>query len=159
MSAVLFAGCLTGCTTTDPTTGEKKFDPVKTQAAKDTIQPIAASSVRRVITNSPQHSDAIADYFRSIGTAFCKMEATGNFSPQQLVDAADAATAKLQAGVDPFVIDLKNAIVALYKLNFGARFNAELPPDKWPAFVASVFCQGISQGLKDAGKPGVLGIP
>lgn len=150
---------LTACRSVNPTTGQKEFDPVKTQAVKDTVQPLAAGAVRRVIQNSPQHSDAIAEYFRSIGTAFCKMDATGNFSPQVLVDAADAATAKLQAGVDPYVIDLKNGIVALYKLNFGARFNAELSPERWPAFVASVFCNGIGQGLKDAGKPGIASAP
>ena len=149
---------VSGCTTKviDPATGQSttQFDPVKTEQVKALLEPIGAGAVRRIITNSPQHSDEIAGYFRAVGSVFCQMSANNDFDPAYLIGAADAATAKFQANVPQEAIDVKNALVALYKVNFEGRFRAELPPDKWPKNVADVICVSIDQGLKDSGKPG-----
>ena len=122
---------LPACKSTDPTTGEKKFDPVKTEQVKAAIEPLVAGGVRRVIANSPQHADDIASYFRNLGTVFCKMRDSGQFSPDYLVAEADKATAPLQAKVDQYAIDLKNGVLSLYRIFYADRLRAELPPDKW----------------------------
>lgn len=151
----LSAGIFTGCTTTNPTTGETAYDPVKTEQVKAAVTPVVASVVRRVINNSPQHSEEIANYLRAVGAVFCSASASGSLGPEQIIAAADAATAGLQANVEPEIIDGKNLLLALYKINYADRFKASLPPDKWPKNVADVICASIDQGLKDAGKPGV----
>lgn len=142
-----------GCRSTNPTTGQREYDPVKTEQVKAAIEPIAAGAIRRVLQNSPQHSDQIAGYLRSIGGIFCAMETNGNFSAEYLITEADKLTAPLLK--DNYVVDIKNAILALYRINYADRFKAELPPDKWPRHVASLFCASIDRGLKDAGKPGI----
>jgi hypothetical protein len=150
--------CLVGCKTAGKTaSGEptRIYDPVKTQQVKDAVTPVVASVVRRVINNSPQHADEIARYFHAVGAVFCSASETGQLGPEQVLDAMDAATAELQAGLDDEIIDGKNLLMALYKINYGDRFKAELPPDQWPRNVADVICDSIDRGLKDAGKPGV----
>jgi len=141
-----------GCKSVNPTTGVSEYDPVKTQMVEDSLQPIISGGIRRVIRNSPQHAQDIGNYFRAIGGALCAMSASGEASPDVLIAAAEAATAKLQAGTDPYVIDIKNSVVALYKVLFSARFRAELPADQWPRHVCSLFCASINGALKDAGQ-------
>lgn len=155
---LLAVAIVTGCTTTTTDANGVKikvYDPVKTQQVKDAIAPVISSVVRRVVLNSPQHSDEIAGYFRAVGGVFCSASASGQLGPEQVVAALDAATVRLQQGVEPEIIDGKNLLLALYKINYGDRFKAELPPDKWPKNVADIICDSIHQGLKDAGKPGV----
>jgi hypothetical protein len=57
-------------------------------------------------------------------------------------------------GDEQIAIDVKNAVIAIYKIYYGDRFKAELPPDGWVRNVADVLCVSIDQGLKDAGKIG-----
>lgn len=154
-ACIFIAGCYSGCKTANPTTGVKEFDPVKTEKVKAAIEPIVSSAVRRVVASNPKHSDEIALYLRAVGGAVCSISDTGEASPETLIAAIDAATVNLQAGVDPEIIDGKNAIIAVYKILYADRFKAELPPDEWPKNVCDVICQAIDQGLKDAGKPGV----
>ena len=136
--------------------GVKAYDPVKTEQVKAAIEPVLSSVVRRVVNNSPQHGDEIAGYMRAAGGVFKSAAETGSLGPEQLIAAMDAATAGLQDSVDPEIIDGKNALLSLYRILYGDRFKAELPPDQWPRHVADVIAGGIDQGLKDAGK---LGIP
>lgn len=143
---------LTGCTILNPITGKKEYDPIRTEQVKAALEPVAAGAIRRIIFNSPQHSDQIAEYFRSIGKIFCQMDASGEFSPETLIAEVDKLTAPLIG--DVYIIDIKNALLALYRINYADRFRAELPPDKWPRQIASLFCGAIDRGLKDAGKPG-----
>lgn len=145
----LLATLLLGCKTTGV------YDPVKTEQVKAAVTPVIASVVRRVIVNSPQHSDEIALYLRAVGSVFCSASASGSLGPEQVLAALDAATAGLQTGVEPEIIDAKNVLLALYRINYADRFKAELPADQWPKNVADVICAAIDQGLKDAGKPGV----
>ncbi len=150
LTLILAAGLpLCGCKTAGV------YDSVKTDQVKAALTPITASVVRRVILTSPQHADEIALSSRAVGSVFCSAAASGSLGPEQVLAAVDAATAGLQAGVDPEIIDAKNALLAIYRIFYGDRFRAELPADKWPRHVADLICASIDQGLKDAGKPGV----
>ena len=145
----LAAALLTGCTTVNPVTGVRAYDPIKTAQVKASVEPIVASVVRRVASEKNEV------YIRAVGVAFCAVSTSGQLSPVTMMEIVDAATFNLQQGVDPTVIDAKNLLVALYKINYGDRFTAELPPDKWPKNVADVICNAIDQGLKDKGLAGV----
>ena len=153
--ATALMASITACKTTDPVSGERRFDPVKTEQVKASIEPVISSVVRRVIDNSPENSDAIATYLRAVGGVFCSASASGALGPEEIINAADMATSGLQGGVEPEIIDAKNVLIALYKLNYGDRFRATLPADMWPKNVADVLCAAINQGLIDAGKAGV----
>ena len=151
----------TGCKTTttinpDGTTNVVKYiDPVKLQQAKDAIEPAASSVLRRAILRSPQHAVEISTYARAVGSVFCKMNATKNFSPVYLIDEANKATAGLQATAPPEIIDAKNAAIALYKIFLGDQLMVKLPDNQWAIAVCQLFCESIDQALKDAGQPGI----
>lgn len=144
----------TGCKTT---TGA--YDPVRSAQVVAALKVPIQESVTRIIRNSPEHSDEIANYFRSIGNVACKMELTGLFTPEQLLTEIDKVTGPLQSKVPPLAITIKNTAVALFTIFYAERLRAELPPDKWPAHVAKLLCGAIDGGLKDAGKPGTEMIP
>ena len=155
----------TGCTTTTSVTAGpngttvtnvvKTIDPVRLQQARDALEPAAASVLRRAIINSPQHAQQIGDYARAFGGVFCKMVANNNFNPTYLIDAANAATANLQANVSADVIDGKNAAIALYKIFYGDQLTFQLPNNQWPTAICQLFCDSIDQALRDAGQPGL----
>jgi hypothetical protein len=135
---------LTGCQTAG------QYDPVKTEQVRAAIEPIAAGAVRRIVLKDPAKAEATGNYFRQVGAVFCEMKASGNFSPETLI-------ASLQGIQRPDNQDIADAIavmVALYRIQWGNRFKAELPPDKWPYQIASFFCDAIDQGLRDAGQAG-----
>jgi len=148
LSALLIA--MTGCISLNPVTGQREFDPVKTEQVKATLEPIISGGIRRAIQHSPNHADQIAGYLHSAANVFCSMDTNGNFSVEYLVTELDKIVAPALG--DSYIIDLKNAAIALYRVNYAERFRAELPPDRWPRQVASLFCAAINQGLKDAGR-------
>lgn len=145
-AAILFvtAGCQTG----------GQFDQVKTDSVKVALQIPVQETITRIIRNSPQHSDEIANYFRAVGTVFCKMRDSGQFDTTYLIAEVDKATAGLQAGLDPLAITAKNTALALYAIFYAQRTKADLPPDKFAWNLADLNCKAINTGLKDAGKAG-----
>lgn len=145
----------TGCkTTTVGTNVVTTLDPVKVQQIQDAIEPVFSAVLRRAIANSPQHAKEIGTYARAVGRVFCQMSANNNFTPTYLVDAANQATAGLQAGVDQTIIDAKNAVIAIYKIAYGDQLTWQLPNKVWPQAVASTICNSINQALQDSGQPG-----
>lgn len=147
---------LTGCkTTTSGTNVVSAIDPVKLQQAKDAIVPAASSVLRRAILRSPEHAVEIATYARAVGSVFCRMNATKNFSPVYLIDEANKATAGLQSTAPPEIIDAKNAAIALYKIFLGDQLMVALPDNQWQIAVCQLFCESIDLALKDSGQPGI----
>jgi len=152
---------LTGCTTTGPD-GTKVPDPVQTQQVKDALQPLVRIPVRRIIMNSPQHSDEIAKYFRATGGVFCNMVIEKQFDPTTMtrllqavaVPANGISNSDVQA-----LLDFKVALENLYRIYWNDRLRASLPPDGWMAAVSEFFCTAIGNGLIDAGKPGIVPVP
>jgi hypothetical protein len=130
------------------------FDPVKTETVKNALQGPLQETVTRIIKNSPQHSAQIGNYFRAVGSVFCKMRDTGTFDSTFLIAELDKATAGLQSGLDPLAITAKNTAIGLYTVFYAQRTRAELPPDKFAWNLADLFCKAINTGLKDAGQPG-----
>lgn len=147
----LASGLLLGCKSVNPTTGKKEFDPVKTEQVKAALEPVVTSAVRRMIQNSPEHREEIIRYLQGIGNIFCHMAETRTVDPVYLVNQADALTATYQAKLPDWALDVKNAVVALYKIQYANRHSAELSAEQWPVHVADLCCQSIRQALKDVG--------
>lgn len=163
LSLLLVVACLAmfllpGCTSSsvDPATGQttSQYDPIKTQQVKDALAPAVSSPIRRIIANNPAKRDAIASYMRATATPFCQIANTGNVDLNVLTMVLDQATAEFQAKIDPTAIDVKNTVLALFKIYYNERFKAELPADGWTRNIADVICKAIDQGLKDSGLPG-----
>jgi hypothetical protein len=148
---VVALAAFTGCTTLNPDTGKKEFDPIKTANVKAVIRPVLSGVTRRLVEGSPES----AAYVRTIGSVFCEMSTTGKLSPLEVATAVDQSLRGKQVGVDPLIIDAKNALLALYEINYNGRFTAELSPEKWPKNVADVICASTDQALKDAGLAGI----
>jgi len=136
-----------GCATTDPVTGQKVYDPYKTEAVEQAIIPAASSAVRRVINSNPSKREEIAKAFLAAGAVFRRMVTEKKFSPIFLAQALDEVITIR----NDTVLDLKNAAVALWAIYYGQRGSAELPEDQWVIHVANVFATGIERGLHDAG--------
>lgn len=140
---------MTGCTTLNPATGQHEFDPAKTDKVKAAVEGTLAIALRRVVS-----ADSEA-YLRTVGTVFCQMSSSGQFDPVFVADAVDRSTADLQGRADPLLIDAKDLLLVLYKINYADRFKYDLSGEKWPKNVADVVCTSIDQALKDSGRPGV----
>lgn len=157
--SVLLVPCVLSlsCKSVDPSTGQRTFDPAKTEQAKAAIQPVITGAVRRLLINNPQHAPEYASYIRQAGRVFCQMDAAGRFEPSFLIEQLDLILTG-SALADPrydYLLTIKDAAIALYRINYAQRLTAELPPDAWARQTASLFCSAIDQGLKSANQPGL----
>jgi hypothetical protein len=144
----------TGCKSPNGTNAPTTLDPAKVQQIADAVEPVMTVALRRAIANSPQHSAEIGNYARALGTVACDMQSGNNFSPSYLVDAVNKATAGLQAGVDPIILDVKDVIVAIYKIAYNDRMTWSLGTNIWPKAVCGAICDSVNQALLDSGLPG-----
>ena len=156
-AALVLLAAAVGCISTIDSTGKKitVIDPAKLQQVKAAVEPAAASVMRRAIQNSPQHAAEIGKYARAVGSVFCAIKSSGTFEPGFVLTAVNDATQGLQAGVDPSVIDAKNAAISLYAILWSDKLTTQTPTNMWPYAVASIFCDSINQALRDAGQVGV----
>lgn len=130
-----------------------KHQPVSVQSVKAAVAPIATQALCRAIqTVTPDYTDAVAGYFRQIGNHFCDMQTSGDFSYAGLERALEKIPSPLLT--ESYVVDVRLALAALYKVHYGDRLRAEIPPDRWLSQLSQVFCEAISEGLKDAGRTG-----
>lgn len=142
-----------GCKSLNPNTGQVEFDPVKTEQVKAAIEPVVSSAVRRVVIDNPE----TAQYFQQAVDVFVQMRDTQQFSPEYLVLALDKAAekedwfSKLDPEVAGYVLDAKNLMIALYRINFADAGRADLSPEKFAWNLLDVLASGVGQGLKDAG--------
>jgi hypothetical protein len=141
-----------GCKTTNPTTGQKEYDPVKTETVKAAVEIPIKSAVLRVLQNSPQNSDDIARYLREVGGAFCAVRDAKAFEPAALIQRLNSITAPSVR--DPLITDIKNVAVALYQIFYAQRHRADLPADGFALHLSDLLCRCFDQALRDAGKPG-----
>lgn len=131
-----------------------KYQPVTLQSATNMIRFVATEAVCRAIQTAPiEYTDVVAGYFRQIGRVFCNMETTGDFTHSGLVSELEKIPSPLVT--DTYGLDVKILLLALYKVVYGDRLRAEIPPARWLSESSQAFCEAIGQGLKDAGRTGV----
>lgn len=156
--ALLMLLVLPACRTIGPD-GLPVYDPVKSAQVTDAFTLIGRETISRIIRNSPKHRESSGVYFRAIGTVFCRIKETGQFTPDSVLTEIDRVTGPLQQGVDPLLITTKNALWTLFKVFVDQKLTAELPPDRWPAHVSKVACDAIHGALVDNDLPGVYADP
>lgn len=154
LAAALLA--TTGCKSLNPETGQREYDPVKTEKVVAAIHPVISDPLRRSLENSPQNAPLIAEYLRGVGGVFCAMKANKKFTPEFLIDALNSlAVPKIK---DSSIITVKNSLVALYKIFYAEAHSVNLPEGEFFYHLADLFCSAIDQALRDAGMPGVSGV-
>lgn len=150
-----------GCKTTDPLTGKKVYDPVKTAKVQEAVKPVLQTAVSQAIARNTNDAVVIAGYLRGVGTIFCQMHRDKKFAPEYLASEINSRLSGLLTSLKPdtqlWVLTAKNLMVALYGIRFADRANADIPEDGYLAFLSELFCNSINQGLLDAGQPGVPG--
>lgn len=128
----------------------------KTLALEVAVSGSVSSIYRRVMARQePEEAAHVAHYVSALGALFCSMQETGNFSPDDLMDAANTATIGLQARLPAEVIDAKNALVALYVFAFNDTVSVQIEHDEWVGVASGVVCQALDQALVDSGQPGI----
>lgn len=142
-----------GCTTVD-SSGQAKYDPIKTADVKAAIRPLIVLGADEAF-RAVKDKDALAEALRGLGHVFLDMKRTGTFSPDFLVSELDARTERLQAKLDHRWIAIKEGVIALYSVAYNHRADAELSPERWPWHVADILSAAIDAALKNAGKPGL----
>lgn len=159
LSALLSIG--SGCTSipqVDSVTGLTNrvtvIDTNKLALVEQSVKTVGSAVFIKAIKNSPQHSVQIANYVRAIGSTFCQVQVSRQFSPATVFPALEAATAQFQADVPAEVIIAKNGIKTIYQILWNDWLTVAVPQDKWPAAVCQVICNLIDQSLTDAGLPG-----
>jgi len=156
LALVIFA---LGCKTTDPLTGNKVYDPVKTAKIHEAVKPILQTAVSQIIARNTNDAVVISGYFRGVAEVFCQMDRDKQFSPeslaQQVGERLNGVISSLKPDQQLWILTAKNLIVALYGIRFADRNNADIPEDGYLSFLSKLFCQSIDQGLKDSGQPGV----
>lgn len=160
LTIALFAmglSVLIGCTTvTDPATGEthQVVDPVKAEKVRAAITPLISGAIRRLLVDNPEKAREIAAYIESGKNVFCAMADNKQFSPSYLRDELDKILAPRIK--DDYLLDVKNAVIALYEIQYADRFRTELSTDQWLYQVSRLFCNAITAGLNDANQAGVI---
>ena len=146
---LLTVGILTGCKTTNPNTGEKEFDQVKTEQVKAIIKPQVATAVTLLIHKRPD----IRPYFVLAAENICALRDAGSLSPAFFQAAINSAFAEYPDRVDPLVVAGINTVIALVEINYANRLNADLPPEEFVWNLFDVVCEGIQLGLAPSAPP------
>jgi len=144
----------TGCITPNGTNAPTTLDPAKVQQIVDALEPVMTVALRRAIANSPHQALEIGNYARALGSVACDMQAGDNFSPSYLVNAVNTATSGLQNGVDPIIMDVKDVVIAIYKIAYNDRMTWSLGTNVWPRAVCGAICDSVNQALLDSEQPG-----
>jgi hypothetical protein len=144
-----------GCKTVNTASGQKEYDPVKTEQVKAAFEPLLSSPVRRILLNSPKHAAETGTYFRGVAGVFCAMATSKQFTPEFLIAALDSLAAPKIGDRYQEVLDVKNALVAAYTIFYASRHRAELPETGYLLHISDFICSAINRALKDAGQEGV----
>lgn len=133
---------LVGCTTFNPTTGQKEYDPVKTHKVRATIKPAVATLVTAAIQDNPTTRPA----FARIANHVCSMRDGGEVSLTKLKEAVNAELAPYTS--DNLVLAGSiNTLFALIEINFADRLRADLPEDEFTWSLLDVLCESIMQAV------------
>jgi hypothetical protein len=128
----------------------------KTRALEVALSGSVSSIYRRVMARQePERAARVAGYVSALGALFCNMQETGNFSPDDLIEAANAATTELGAHLPGEIIDAKNALVALYVFASNDTVSVQVEGDEWMGVASAVVCRALDQALVDSGQPGI----
>lgn len=139
---VLFAFAVCGCSTFNPDTGQKEFDPVKTHKVRAALKPAISTVVLGTIIHNPEAREP----FGKAAVHICKMRDSGEVNLTQLKEAVNSELAPLLRN-DLVVAGTINTVFSLIEINFADRFRADLPEEEFVWNMLDVLCEAITQAV------------
>jgi hypothetical protein len=138
----------TGCKTVPAGGGDPVYDETKTEQVKAAIQPLVVSGVRRAIiaeTNS-------IPYFKTVADVFALARDRRAFDPTLVARALDAGLGTIPAEKEwaQIVLDVKNALVAIYQIAYADRLSLKMSEEEWMFHVADLIANSLQQALQEA---------
>lgn len=152
ITAALATLVVTGCMTTNPQTGKKEYDPVKTEQVKSVFQPLVAGTVASILNRNPEHRPIIA----SVQTNICLLASTNGITPAVLRTIVSGAIQQHGANLDPLAVGGIQAVLAGFDFFYASRTRADTTPELYVQHISDMLCKGMSDGLMfypDAKKP------
>lgn len=131
-----------GCMTTNPETGVKEYDQVKTEQVKAIFKPIIAGGVASHVKSHPETKVILTE----IAAGICNLNESG-LTPTVLRAVVAQALQKYHVHVDPALVGTINGLIGVYELWYAQRTRADLPPESFVLHLGETLCDGITQGL------------
>jgi hypothetical protein len=144
VSAVTF----TGCTTTDPNTGERVFDHVKTERVQAVLKPAIASGV---VIGVRREAKALPT-FELLNQVLQSLVSSNNADPEAVnaalmaLDLTNVDDPDLKMGIQIGV----NTIIGLYNAAVVDRLRADVAEDVYLQAVLKTLADGIAMGVSQA---------
>ena len=146
---VLVLPLLTACKTTNPETGQREYDPIKTQQVQAAVKPVVTGVVTAVINRHPEARKP----FQKAADNICTLRDNRMFSVDSLRMAFNSAFEDFNQKTDPLVVNGIQLVIALFEINLANKLQADLPPDEFAWSLLDILCDGINQGLAATGSP------
>lgn len=137
---------LTGCSITNPDTGEREFSRERTEQLKSIIQSEVSFDVAQLVSKNPDYADAVS----RMRDVLCEMRDLSMFAPDILISGLNQALTEYNIVDDPTVFRIKNAIYALYNVFYFDEGHVELSDEKFMWNFLDLMCKSIDLALQDA---------
>lgn len=153
---IIASNLFTGCKILNPTTGQKEFSQVQTDALKAAVQGPVTTSLTIVLVNNTNDKN-LETYVRSLGGVFCQIKTDKNFDPTYVANQiANLELPKISdSNTRIIVTSVKDSLIALYKVFYAQNVNVKADPEGYLYNISDILCQSVDIALKNAGKPGV----
>lgn len=136
---------LSGCFTTDPTTGQRVPDVERNKA----IVALAQSQISSAVTLEVKRHPNARPYLEEVAAVFCKAKADGVFSLTRITDEVNKIPKV--ASLPPEAVIAKNTILGSFAIILAGKTDLALSPDKWGGMTVGLVCDSLTVGLHDAG--------
>lgn len=145
LSALAIALVVIGCTITDPNTGEKVFDPIKTQQVKDSVVPGIATAVLFGLETEPRCLPGI----ELIRDTTCNLVGKGVVDPGTVNETLLALNFQIVPGVEGkrWSSMVVNTIISVYNVAVGEHTQGAVQRDLILYHILDALCTGIDRGL------------
>jgi len=148
--AVALLGAITGCTTTNPTTGQKEIDIVKTEKVAAVMQQTIASATLIGIQKEPK----AAPYLKAASLVLADVSNQQDLSPQALLAALQSANIKELQTIEAQIV--VNTVVGLYGAAYADRLHADVQANIYAKTILETLAKGMSQGIGQAKAAGLI---
>jgi len=150
VAAVLGLVLAPGCSTLNPETGEREFDPVRTEKVTSVLKNAIADAV---LFAAQKDANALP-YLEASALVVCSLSSEeGTLDSIALRSALDAASVNELKTVEAQMAI--NAVVGLYEAALADKFRADVDANAYANAIVDCLCEGLTLGVKQAKELGL----
>lgn len=150
MAAVLGLVLAPGCSTLNPETGEREFDPVKTEK----VQAVLKNAIADAVLFAAQKDPNALPYLEASALVVCSLaDAEGSLDSIALRTALDAASVNELKTVEAQMA--LNAVVGLYEAALADKWRADVDANAYANAILDTLCEGLTLGVGQAKELGL----